>query len=251
MCNCIYTHFLSEETLDSPRRVVLFMSYSEDGKWFFDGEKWIPSPPTQQPSQPVVNMQDSVIAGDLNYNPQVINNVNNIFQNPASRIENPTEDLSLVSDGAFLCGKKALFSIGILVAFLAIGLLISSFFDVTDPDRISQDGTEWQNDDGVYVSIEDKPFDRLDYIRIFAPIGGLAWIVVGVYIFATAGPINTFNRVREQYPSSPTLEQGDKGKTMHDVAKYSWLVPLVLVIIFVIIAIIFFKIAAEMQKNNR
>ena len=227
------------------------MSYSEDGQWFFDGEKWIPSPPTQQPSQPVVNMQDSVIAGDLNYNPQVINNVNNIFQNPASRIEDPTEDLSLVSDGAFLCGKKALFSIGILVAFLAIGLLISSFFDVTDPDRISQDGNEWQNDDGVYVSIEDKPFDRLDYIRIFAPIGGLAWIVVGVYIFATAGPINTFNRVREQYPSSPTLEQGDKGKTMHDVAKYSWLVPLVLVIIFVIIAIILFKIAAEMQKNNR
>ena len=126
-----------------------------------------------------------------------------------------------------------MFSIGILVAFLAIGLLISSFFDVTDPDRISQDGTEWQNDDGVYVSIEDKPFDRLDYTGS-SPNCCLAWIVVGVYIFATAGPINTFNRVREQYPSSPTLEQGDKGKTMHDVAKYSWLVPLVLVIIFVI-----------------
>ena len=227
------------------------MSYSEDGQWFWDGEKWIPSPPTQQPSQPVVNMQDSVIAGDLNYNPQVINNVNNIFQNPSGGIDHPTEDLSIVSDGAFLCGKKALASVGILIVILAIGLLISSFFDVTDPDRISQDGTEWQNDDGVYVSIDDKPFDRLDYMGIFAPIGGLAWIVVGIYIFATAGPINTFNRVREQYPSSPILEQGDKGKTMHDVAKYSWLVPLVLVVIFVIIAIILFKIAAEMQKNNR
>ena len=94
-------------------------------------------------------------------------------------------------------------------------------------------------------------FDRLDYTGLFGPIVVIAWIV-GVYIYSQQqGPINTFNRVREHYPSSPTLEQGDKGKSMHNVAKYSWLVPLVLIVIFVILAIILFKIAAEMQKKNR
>ena len=228
------------------------MSYSEDGQWYWDGDKWIPAPPTQQPSQPIVNMQDSVIAGDVNYKPQVIHNVNNIFQNPTSGgIDNPVEDLSQISEGAFTCGKKAVISIGVLVGIIAVGVLIGSFFDETDPDRISQNGTEWQNDDGVFVSIDQKPFDRLDYIGIFGPIGVIAWVIVGVYIFATAGPINTFNRVREHYPTSPVLERGDKGKTMHDVSKYSWLAPLVLVVIVVILAIIFFKVAAEMQKNNR
>ena len=227
------------------------MSYSEDGQWFYDGEKWIPAPPPQQPSQPLVTMQDSVIGGDLNYNPQVINNVNNIFQNPTTTIQHPDEDLSNVSQNAYECGKKAVISIGILVGIIAVGVIISSLFVVTNPDRISQDGSQWQNDDGVFVSIDEKPFDRLDYMGLFGPIVVIAWVIVGVYIFATSGPINTFNRVREHYPTSPTLELGDKGKSMHNVAKYSWLVPLVLIVIIVILAIIFFKISAEMQKKNR
>lgn len=37
--------------------------YSPDGKWMWSGDDWIPAPPGQ--TSPQINMQDSVIAGDI------------------------------------------------------------------------------------------------------------------------------------------------------------------------------------------
>ena len=52
--------------------------YSPDGKFMWTGEEWIPAPPTaedapNQPSEQTINMQDSVIGGDVVHK-TVINN---------------------------------------------------------------------------------------------------------------------------------------------------------------------------------
>ena len=228
------------------------MTYSEDGLWFWNGTDWIPAPPKNHPNQPVVNMQDSVIGGDVNYNPQVIHNTQNIVNNNVEGgITNPTEDLSGVANNAYECGKKALKSLGLFVILLTIGALIGLIFEDVDSDRISPTNRElWLNDEGQWVSIDEKPFDKGDYYPILLSVMAIFWLFLGVYIFTLAGSIKTFNRVREHYPSSPLLEQGDKGKNMHDVAKYAWLTPLVIVIIAIIIGLIVMKIAAEMEKHN-
>lgn len=43
-------------------------TYSPDGKFIWTGSEWIPAPPTSEPQEPndqVINMQDSVIGGDV------------------------------------------------------------------------------------------------------------------------------------------------------------------------------------------
>ena len=45
--------------------------FSPDGKWMWSGSEWIPSPPGQGGQQ--LNMQDSVIGGDVVHN-TVVNN---------------------------------------------------------------------------------------------------------------------------------------------------------------------------------
>ncbi|MBN74189.1 MAG: hypothetical protein CMA73_00665, partial [Euryarchaeota archaeon] len=52
--------------------------YSPDGKFMWTGNEWIPAPPSaedvpNQPSEQTINMQDSVIGGDVVHN-TVINN---------------------------------------------------------------------------------------------------------------------------------------------------------------------------------
>ena len=52
--------------------------YSPDGKFMWTGKEWIPAPPTaedapNQPSEQTINMQDSVIGGDVVHK-TVINN---------------------------------------------------------------------------------------------------------------------------------------------------------------------------------
>ncbi|MBT5660488.1 MAG: hypothetical protein HOI79_00275 [Euryarchaeota archaeon] len=44
---------------------------SPDGKWMWSGSEWIPAPPNQSPQQ--LNMQDSVIAGDVISNTTIHN----------------------------------------------------------------------------------------------------------------------------------------------------------------------------------
>ena len=45
--------------------------YSPDGKYMWTGNEWIPAPPTSSQN---LNMQDSVIGGDVIHNKTVINN---------------------------------------------------------------------------------------------------------------------------------------------------------------------------------
>jgi hypothetical protein len=257
---------------------------SPDGKFMWTGSEWIPAPPSnpspmnrsnkikagvqlptsrlgrENPSFPnqKINLHDSVIGGDINYSPQVHHNVQNVVHNNIDGgIINPGDDLSEVVEGAYKSGKKALRSVGYFILFIIIGIGIGSLFDDVDNSRIDTqyiDGTYqkfWLNDEGNWVSIEEKPFDNGDYFPTFAAIAVILWLGFGIYIFVQAGPIGTYNRVREHYPASPTLERGDKGKNMHDVAKYAWLAPLVIIIIVIIIGIIVMKIAAEMDKNKK
>ena len=49
--------------------------YSPDGKFMWSGSEWIPAPPTsepepQSPSEQTLNMQDSVIGGDVVQGPR-------------------------------------------------------------------------------------------------------------------------------------------------------------------------------------
>jgi hypothetical protein len=230
-------------------------TYSEDGLWMWNGEDWIPSPPKSPPEEIdvpsnalTVSMQDSVIGGDVNYAPQVIHNTQNIINsNSQSDINNPTEDFSEVSKNAYESGKKALQGFGIFVLIAVASGLIGLAFDNPVSQNNNQ-GNSWNNAD---QNFSEDSFDRDDYYLIWIVVIGVFWLITGLYIFAQGGPVDTFNRIREHYPASPVLELGDKGKNLHDVAKYSWLAPLILFIIVIIIGMIFMKIAAEMEKNKR
>lgn len=259
------------------------MTYSEDGLWFWTGDDWIPAPPKTpppgsskkgpppnkfnpndkstwpkkySPNEEIdvsnnalkVSMQDSVIGGDVNYAPQVIHNTQNIINsNSQNDINNPTEDFSEVSNNAYESGKKALQGLGIFVLILVISGLIGLAFD----NPVSQNNRQGDSWNDVDQNPSEDSFDRGDYYQIWIIVMGVFWLITGLYIFGQGGPVNTFNRIREHYPASPVLELGDKGKNFHDVAKYSWLVPLILFIIVIIIGIIFMKIAAEMEKNKK
>jgi len=232
-------------------------TFSEDGQWMWDGSEWIPAPPNQSPSVARVQMHDSVVGGDLNFTPQVHHHHNQqiIKNHVTNQTIHPMEDFSEVVKNAYESGKRALISLGFLVIFLLVGFLVGNLFDPVDSDRIDTqcyDSCEevWLNDEGQWVPIEEKPFDQANYFSVFIVVGVIIWIVDGVFIFIQAGPINTFSRIREQYPASPTLEKGDKGKNLHNVAKYLWLAPLVIVIIIVIIGLIIMKISAEMNKHQ-
>jgi len=206
---------------------------------------------------PTVSMQDSVIGGDVNYAPQVIHNTQNIINNkPQNDINNPTEDFSEVSKKAYESGKKALQGLGIFVLVLVLSGLIGLAFDTPVDDCLAgytEVGGECQADSwgNANQNSSEDSFDRVDYYQIWIIVIGVFWLITGLYIFGLGGPVNTFNRIREHYPASPVLELGDKGKNFHDVAKYAWLIPLILFIIVIIIGIIFMKIAAEMEKNKK
>ena len=260
--------------------VVMTMTYSEDGLWFWNGDDWIPAPPKSPPPSvrrkgppqkkfnpndkstwpqkqmsiaethvqnkpPVVSMQDSVIGGDVNYNPQVIHNTQNIINNNSqSDINNPVEDFSEVSKNAYESGKKALQALGIFVLIFVLNGLIGLAFEAPEPQNNNQNIYDDQID-------SDESFNRVDYYSVSMIVMIVFWLITGLYIFAMGGPVNTFNRVREHYPASPVLELGDKGKNFHDVAKYSWLLPLIIFVIIVIVGLIIMKIAAEMEKNKK
>ena len=259
---------------------VMSMTYSEDGLWFWNGDDWIPAPPKSPPPNvrrkgpppkrfnpndkstwhqkqmpiteshvqnkpPIVAMQDSVIGGDVNYNPQVIHNTQNIINNNSQGdINNPVEDFSEVSKNAYESGRKALQALGIFVLILVLNGLIGLAFEAPEPQNNNQNIYDNQID-------SDESFNRVDYYSVSIIVMIVFWLITGLYIFAMGGPVNTFNRVREHYPASPVLELGDKGKNFHDVAKYSWLLPLVIFIIIIIVGLIIMKITAEMEKNKR
>ena len=96
----------------------------------------------------------------------------------------------------------------------------------------------------------DEVFTSEDYFSGFLVVAVIIWLADGIFIFIQAGPINTFSRIRDQFPASPTLERGDKGKNLHDIAKYLWLAPLVIIIIAIIVGLIVMRIAAEMNKQQ-
>ena len=259
------------------------MTYSDDGLWFWTGDDWIPAPPKSPPvgsskneplpnnpkpgdkftwpdknsqnkeidlfaNTPMVSMQDSVIGGDVNYAPQVIHNTQNIINsNSQNDINNPTEDFSEVSSNAYTSGKKALQGLGIFILILVVSGLIGLAFD----NPVSQNNSQSNSWNNVDNNPSEDSFDRGDYYSVWIIVMGVFWLITGLYIFGQGGPVNTFNRIREHYPTSPVLELGDRGKNFHDVAKYSWLVPLILFVIIIIIGIIFMKIAAEMEKNKK
>ena len=256
------------------------MTYSDDGLWLWNGEDWIPAPPKSPPPRsskkgpptrqqrfnagsqvpppteeigipnnaPIVAMQDSVIGGDVNYAPQVIHNTQNIINNNSQNdINNLIDDFSEVSNNAYESGKKALQGLGIFVLILVVSGLIGLAFD----NPVSQNNSQGDSWDNANQNSSEDSFDRGDYYPVWIIVMGVFWLITGLYIFAQGGPVNTFNRIREHYPASPVLELGDKGKNFHDVAKYSWLVPMIIFIIAIIIGIIFMKIAAEMEKNKK
>ena len=210
---------------------IIMATYSEDGQWMWDGSEWIPAPPSPPPQ---VQMQDSVVGGDLNITPQVHHHHNQkIIQNQiTNQTIHPMEDFSETVTNAYESGKKALISVGVLVAILLVGGSIGLLFEPNEP------------------TTPDEVFTSEDYFSGFLVVAVIIWLADGIFIFIQAGPINTFSRIRDQFPASPTLERGDKGKNLHDIAKYLWLAPLVIIIIAIIVGLIVMRIAAEMNKQQ-
>jgi|ETNmetMinimDraft_4_1059912.scaffolds.fasta_scaffold45011_2 hypothetical protein len=202
-------------------------TYSEDGQWMWEGSKWIPAPPSKSgptsPPTPHVQLQDSVVGGDLNLAPQVHHHHNQkIVQNQIiNESIHPMEDFSEVVTSAYESGKRALISIGVLFLIALIWYVIWYYFAPSET-----------------------------YFEAGGAILACLWVANGIFIFMQAGPVNSFSRLREQYPASPSLKRGDNGKVMHDLAKYIWMLPIVILIIVVIIAYFILKISAEMNKHQ-
>jgi hypothetical protein len=204
-------------------------TYSEDGQWMWDGSGWIPAPPsnsgpTGSPA-PQVQLQDSVVGGDINLNPQVHHHHNQkIVQNQiVNESIHPMEDFSEVVTSAHESGKRALISIGVLFLIALIWYLIVYNFAPSE-----------------------------EYFNGINAVLACLWVVDGIFIFIQAGPINTFSSLREKYPASPSLKSGDNGKVMHDIAKYLWLLPIVILIVVAVVAYFILKISAQMSKyQNR
>ena len=250
-------------------------TYSEDGQWMWNGSEWIPAPPSipgpvgppmQKPAEvekfdvnaalaiggpsgppsPRVQIQDSVIGGDFNLTPQVHHHHNQqiVQNNIVNQSIHPMEDFSEVVDKAYESGRRALISLGFFVLFLIVGYSIGLFFSHPPDcyyDYPIQPGCDY----------DPEAFYAEDYYAGFLIVATVIWLVNGIYIFVQGGSINSFSRIREQYPASPRLEKGDKGKNLHDIAKYLWLAPLVIIIIAIIIGIIVMKIMAEMEKYQK
>jgi hypothetical protein len=181
------------------------------------------------PSSPV-QMQDLVVGGNLNISPQVHHHHNQkIIQNQiTNQTIHPMEDFSETVTNAYDSGKKALISVGVLLAILLAGGLIGLLFE---PAYYSLEPFECDNgqvisshqyDDG-YKDCTDgsdeswDTFTRDDYFSGFIIAAVIIWLADGIFIFIQGGPINTFSRIRDQFPASPTLEKGDKGKNLHNL----------------------------------
>jgi len=169
------------------------------------------------------SIQDSVVGGDLNLTQQVHHHHNQkIVQNQIiNESIHPMEDFSEAVTSAYESGKKALISIGVLFLIALIWYAIWYYFAPSET-----------------------------YFEAGGAVLACLWVANGIFIFMQAGPINTFSRLREQYPASPSLKRGDNGKVMHDLAKYIWVLPLVILVIVAIIVYFILKISAEMNKHQ-
>tara|TARA_B110000459_G_C16458836_1_gene424186 strand:+ start:57 stop:773 length:717 start_codon:yes stop_codon:yes gene_type:complete len=234
-------------------------TYSEDGQWMWNGSEWIPSPPSSHtsniPAPSHVQLQDSVVGGDVNITPQVHHHHNQqIVQNQIkNQTIHPMEDFTQAVTDAYESGKSALISLGIIFAVLCVGASIGFLFDpgfssYCNSNTVNQSG--YPECEGWTDTYDEENFTQSDYFSGFIVISIILWLAGGIFIFIKGGPINTFSRLREEFPSSPTLERGDKGKNFHDIAKYLWLAPFVIIIIAIIVGLIVMKIAAEMNKNQ-
>ena len=73
---------------------------SEDGKWMWAGNEWIPAPPSSKHS-PNVNLHDSVVAGDVNIiqndvnSDAIVEGFKDVFVTPCSRGVQKRESLRL------------------------------------------------------------------------------------------------------------------------------------------------------------
>ena len=169
------------------------------------------------------SIQYSVVGGDLSLTQQVHHPHNRkIVQNQIiNESIHPMDDFSEAVTSAYESGKKALISIGVLFLIALIWYSIWYYFAPSET-----------------------------YFEAGGAVLACLWVANGIFIFMQAGPINTFSRLREQYPASPSLKRGDNGKVMHDLAKYIWVLPLVILVIVAIIAYFILKISAEMNKHQ-
>ena len=225
----------------------------------WNGSEWIPAPPSSPgykvPTPSHVQLQDSVVGGDVNITPQVHHHHNQqIVQNQiTNQTIHPMEDFTQAVTDAYESGKSALISLGIIFAILCVGASIGFLFEpgfssYCDSSTIGNSG--YPECEGWTDTFDEETFTQEDYFSGFIVLAVILWLGDGILIFIKGGPIHTFSRIREEFPSSPTLERGDKGKNLHDIAKYLWLAPFVIIIIAIIVGLIVMKIAAEMNKQQ-